>query len=360
LLEAFQSYPAGAEVTGLRPNEQDQALIGVLDRLRWEQLRLPLRLRALRRKARMQGGEAPALLYSPALGAPLVSPIPVVAHVHDLIPLREPAQFSGLASWYWRRLLPLSWKRCRLITVSNASLVDEVETLLRYGRGRIHVVPYYPDPRTAVLAAEIQPDYQRPSLGAASGEPLFLCLASHESRKNIELPIRALAALKNRGMQARLVCVGGLTAHTQALAELAARTGVADCVEFPGYLEQRKTVRLLLGATALLFMSRLEGFGMPPQEAQSIGCAVVLSDIPCHRAVYADPLRWAQLDPGDRHPPVLLDPDDVAGLASEMARLISDPQYRLGLRRAGLAYSAAFTAEATAAALHTAFEAALS
>lgn len=354
------AHPAGAEVLGLRPNDKDQALIGVLDRLRWEQLHLPLRLRALQREARAQGREGPALLYSPALGAPVCSPVPVVAHVHDLIPLREPGQFRGAASWYWRRLLPLSWKRSRLITVSNLSLVDEVEELLGYNRGRIRMVPYYPDPRAAALAAEIQPGYSRPALDAPEGNHLFVCLASHEPRKNLELPIRALGVLRSRGIKARLVCIGGLTAHTKVLADLAARSGVADSVEFPGYLDQRETVRLLLEAAALLFLSRLEGYGMPPQEAQSIGCPVVLSDIPCHRAVYADQKRLAQLADDERQPPLLLDPDDEAGLAAEMERLISDPQYRLELRRAGLAYSATFSAEATAAALHAAFEAALS
>jgi glycosyltransferase involved in cell wall biosynthesis len=72
------------------------------------------------------------------------------------------------------------------------------------------------------------------------------------------------------------------------LRELAVECNVAPAVEFIGYQERRATVELLLGCTALLFVSHYEGYGMPPQEAQSIGCAAILSDIRCHREVYAE------------------------------------------------------------------------
>ena len=167
LLDAYRAHggPGGgrADVCELRPNDRDEPLRGVPDRLAWEQWRLPRAVgRTLRYAARTKQAP-PALLYCPALGAPLRCALPRVAHVHDLIPLADPGQFSGAARWYWTTLLPACWRRCRVLTVSNASLVDEVAERLRLPRERIHVVPYYANLPAPVAAAT----RRRPSRGGA-------------------------------------------------------------------------------------------------------------------------------------------------------------------------------------------------
>ena len=118
---------------------------------------------------------------------------------------------------------------------------------------------------------------------------------------------------------------------------------MAAAVEFPGYAERAEIVRHFLNCTALLFVSRYEGYGMPPQEAQSVGCPVLLSDIACHRAVYADPLRLAQLPPELRHARRRWSGvDDAEGLADAMQRLLEDDAWRAQLSRAGSAYCETF------------------
>jgi glycosyltransferase involved in cell wall biosynthesis len=117
-------------------------------------------------------------------------------------------------------------------------------------------------------------------------------------------------------------------------------------------------VELLLKSTALLFVSHYEGYGMPPQEAQSIGCPVILSDIRCHRTVYANPRRLSQLPEELQYAPPFIDPNDEHALASEMQRMIDDVDHRARLRAAGIAYSETFSARDTAFALQSAFESA--
>jgi len=361
LLDAFRLHCPDVELRGLPPNLRDAPLRSVLDRVSWEQWRLP------RDVARANAAKPLDLLYSPALGAPLRCRVPVVAHVHDLIALRYPEQFSGPAGWYWKRLLPETWRRCRAITVSNASLVDEVSQLLPYPRARIHVVPYYPDPELKPLAAnvgdlagdpafDLRGDLQRIP---ANGERFFMTLASYEPRKNIELAIRALGLLKQRGLSARLVCAGLYSPHFERLRRLVSDCGVAELVRFADYLPPWEIVSYLRRATALLFVSRYEGYGMPPQEAQSVGCPVVLSDIACHRAVYADAQRLAMLPPELAVAPPLVGVDDAEALAQQMQRLLQDDAWRALLSRAGLAYCETFSAGATAQALRAAFTAAL-
>ena len=350
MLDALLAHAPQVQLAGMRPNEQDRPLRTVKDRILWEQWRLP---RRLRREHLLQPLD---LLYSPALGAPLRSPVPVVAHVHDLIPLFYPQQFSGFARWYWHDLLPMTWRRCSALTVSNATVAEDIAMHFGYPADRIQVVPYYPDPAVASAARDLRPGFAEIEVQDAPATPLFLTLASHEPRKNLELPIRALERLGRAGVDARLVCVGSHTPHTEVLRQLAAQCGVAGTVEFPGYLRRADIVRLLLSCTALVFCSHYEGYGMPPQEAQSVGCAVILSDIPCHRAVYADEARWARLPVGEREVPPFVDPRDERTLAGFMRRLIEDSAYRCALRRAGLAYCRTFSDAGTAAGLSAAFE----
>lgn len=351
MLQAFKDHPQGFEVVGLRPNEANQALKGVGDRLAWEQWRLPNMLRREHRQSKL------GLCYSPALGAPLRSPVPVVAHVNDLIPLLYPQSFAGIAGWYWKKLLPHSWKQCQAITVSNQTVADDLVRLLGYARDRVHIVPFYPDPALAKLAKQLQPGFAEISSGDAPDDPVFITLASLEPRKNIELAIQALGELKSRGTTARLLCIGGLTPHREYLRELAQKHSVAGQVEFTGYLEREQVVSHLLACTALVFVSRYEGYGLPPLEAMGLGTAVVLSEIACHRNVYLDNQRWAEVGAGLSDQPKLVPVDSVGELANEMARLVGDRRYRADLRRSGLAYSATFSPQDTAKGLCQAFQA---
>jgi glycosyltransferase involved in cell wall biosynthesis len=187
----------------------------------------------------------------------------------------------------------------------------------------------------------------------------FLILASHEPRKNIILALHALAVLRLRGPQPTLVVAGGQTPHTLQLQELASKAGVSDQVVWLGYTERDSTVQLIQGATALLFVSKLEGYGMPPQEAQALGTPVVLSDIACHRAVYDDDRRWAAVQPELRELPPFVGVDDATALANAMQRLLEDADWGERLSVAGKAYQATFSPQATARALRAAFQAAL-
>lgn len=350
LLDALAAHAPGVEIAVLAPNQRNAPLRTVLDRVWWEQVRLPY---AAWREHRRRSCSA---LITSALGAPLLSPVPVLAIVNDLIPLEYPVQFNGAAGWYWKQLLPFSWRRCAGIIVSNASLVEPVAQRLEYPSSRIHVVPYYANPAYKLIADGIQHGWELAHTSTPPARPCFVMLSTHEPRKNIELAIRALGTLRKQGTDARLICVGGVTAHTNKLRQLAGVEGVGDSVEFPGYQTPERIVALLLACTALLFVSCYEGYGLPPQEAQSIGCAVVLSDIACHRSVYEDQQRWEAVAPELRQPPAFVAVDDVHGLARQMRLLQEDADYRQRQRLAGMAYQSTFGPEKTARALLSAIE----
>jgi glycosyltransferase involved in cell wall biosynthesis len=272
--------------------------------------------------------------------------------VHDLIPLIDPAQFRGLSRWYWTAYLPQGWRRCAALTVSNESLVADVAQRLDFPAARIYVVPYY----CSLSAGDVAAALATPRPVSA---PYFMTLASHEPRKNLVLVLNALALLAERGLRPAVVCVGSRTAHSLPLRQLAQRLGVGSQVTWPDYVPRSLVLQLLRHAVALLFVSRYEGYGMPPQEAQVLGTPVVLSDIASHRSVYGDAHRWAEVEPELQSPPPFVGIDDVTALADKMERLMRDPSWGLQLAAAGRAYQRSFSPQETGKALRAAFQQAL-
>jgi alpha-1,3-rhamnosyl/mannosyltransferase len=86
-------------------------------------------------------------------------------------------------------------------------------------------------------------------------------------------------------------------------------------------------VALYRGAACLIFPSRAEGFGFPPLEAMACGTPVV-----CSAAGSLPELVGSAA--------LVVDPDDDAGLAGAVARVLEDPE---PLRTAGLQQAARFS-----------------
>lgn len=119
---------------------------------------------------------------------------------------------------------------------------------------------------------------------------------------------------------------------------LAENLGVLSRVEFLGHCSSQGITELIDGALCLLFPSRCEGFGIPPLEAMSRGCAVVSSNV--------DALPEVVGSGG-----VLLVPGDVAGFADAVTGLWDDSARREKLVQAGYEQVQKFSWERSAALL---------
>jgi glycosyltransferase involved in cell wall biosynthesis len=134
---------------------------------------------------------------------------------------------------------------------------------------------------------------QRLDLLAAS--PLLLLPVRITPRKNIELAMRILAALRQKFPLARLVVTGPLgphnpanTAYFQDLAALRSGLGLESAAVFLAeqareYLPDAVIADFYRLADALLLPSREEGFGIPLLEAGLAGLPAFCADIPALR-----------------------------------------------------------------------------
>lgn len=99
--------------------------------------------------------------------------------------------------------------------------------------------------------------------------------------KRIDNLIRAVAIVRERLPDVRLVIVGPGERHQRGLEALAAQLGVAGAVEFRGYVAVEEKFRVLETAHVSALLSRSEGLPMAALEAMATGTPVVLSE-GCH------------------------------------------------------------------------------
>ena len=275
LLLPFPSYTQS--LTQLHALFPEVEIIGVelpwlpknLRKLCWEQIAVPLATRRLHAD----------LLWIPYWAAPLWQPCPVVVTVHDLIHRILPAYRGGRLQRLYTHLVSYTAQRSvALITVSQAAARDIAEELVLPSE-RVHVVynglAMHPPLSEATRNAVIE-KYQLP-------ERYFLYLGGFDLRKNVMTTLHAYHRYLEKGGDPaiQLVLAGTLpkqdTDFTPDPRRIAATLGISTHLHCCGYVDEADKPSLYALATAYLFPSLYEGFGLTVLEAMQAGTPVVTS-----------------------------------------------------------------------------------
>lgn len=164
----------------------------------------------------------------------------------------------------------------------------------------------------------------------------LLFVGATEARKNLPRLIEALAVVHRRFRPVPLVLVGRKGGdHARVLAEIRAR-GLESWVRLPGYLPEPEVATLYRAASAFVFPSYCEGFGLPLLEAMACGLPAAVSDVSALPEVGGDAALYFR-------------PEDPEDIAAKIIRLLSDEDLRAALRARGRERARAFTWEKTAA-----------
>jgi D-inositol-3-phosphate glycosyltransferase len=173
--------------------------------------------------------------------------------------------------------------------------------------------------------------FARRALGFDPKERIVLNVGRLVPRKGIDNAVRALGRLARRhGLPAKLVVVGGnsdlpcplLTPEIGRLKEIAAAEGVVEQVVFTGR-RSREFLKLYYNAADVFVTTPwYEPFGITPLEAMACGTPVVGAEVGGIKFSVADGFTGC-----------LVPPNDPDALASSLARLFQDPDYRRGLGR---------------------------
>lgn len=218
----------------------------------------------------------------------------VLAYIHDIMPLEVP-QFSradriaGFATF----LRELIAHRAAFVANSKATAAALAEYLEHEAPG-VFSVPEV-----------VYPGIEAPAAGLAPRRPIppranFVVLGTIEPRKNHEMLLEIWRGMVDEGIEPlpRLHIVGRRgwdIDHVAALLDDA--TPLAGQVDEASDCDDRAVRDRLVGATALLFPSFAEGFGLPLAEAAVLGVPVIAADLPVFREIVRDGVTL--LPPGD-------------------------------------------------------------
>lgn len=200
-------------------------------------------------------------------GVPRKCPVPAILTIHDLIPWSEPARntSSRFSRRCYRHSVRSSLRNAeRIITVSGFT-AHEVVRRLRSDPARIRII------HNGVQA----PLNGRPH-AAKPAPPFLLYVGGHEPRKNVQAVFRGLKrywASCDTSMELHLTgSVAQLDPTAREVYEQLANKGR---IKFLGSPTDDQLAAEYAEATALLLLSRAEGFGLPVLEAMGHGCPVV-------------------------------------------------------------------------------------
>ncbi len=259
---------------------------------------------------------ASLLHVTEAIGTPVALSVPRIVTCYDLIPLRFPAQYLDLRVLYPVRWLT-DWRRYaraqRIVAISERTRQD-LQEVLRIPRSRIDVAVTGIDlERWAQTSGQDDDDVLAP-LGL-SGRPFAIYVGYSDYRKNVQGMFNAVALASER-IDIELAWAGLIPPKRLAsLRAQAARLGVADRVRFLGFVPDATLMALYRRAAAQLFLSRLEGFGLPVVEAMILGCPVIVA-------------RGSGSDEVAGSAGIVVDPDDPTAAADALVRFATDPAER--------------------------------
>jgi len=218
-----------------------------------------------------------AILHRPrAIAALRAKGVRFVPLLHDMIPVSHP-EYS-----------PASGKRRHLARIDTVSrLADGALVVSAASRDAVAGHLAGQGMRCPPLAV-VHPGLDLPEhLGPAPSAqgPYFVILSTIAPRKNHLLMLQIWRELAPRADAPRLLIIGRRGWENDSAFRLLDRGDFAGRVEELGRLPDAETAAVLRGATALLFPSLEEGFGIPLAEALAMGVPAIASDIPVFREV---------------------------------------------------------------------------
>lgn len=199
--------------------------------------------------------------------------------LHDAQVFRHPEFFSRSYGQFHRCLGRLYARTARIVTVSHFSQ-RELSDVLKIPVDDISVCSNSAEHLAGIPAD----DAIVHRLNLLRGR-YFLAIGSNKPNKNVELVTRAIKSLPGNYP---LVIVGA------ANERVFGRSGamVDESVIPTGHISDASMAALYGQATALIFPSLHEGFGVPPLEAMVFGCPVIVSDIAVLREVCGDAAEY--------------------------------------------------------------------
>lgn len=251
----------------------------------------------------------------------------IVSTIHDVIPLRIPE----VLGWPKDAVLSCREQAKRTLELSQLVFCDSLHTIndLKYifGVANATLKCLYFAPMIDLAEKEESCDIK---------EPFFLYNGGYCPRKGIELLISNFIALKKAGkLRGILVMTGHPWLWSQDLKDMYSCGQSKGWIVELGYVTDAKLLWLYRHATASVYPSLYEGFGLPPLESMSLGCPAIVARTSSLPEVCGDSVLYLE------------NRNDENEFQDALVRIESDVALQNKLRRKGRQQAARFTWEKT-------------
>lgn len=235
------------------------------------------------------------IYHSPGYTLPFFCKTFTLVTIHDLIALEYPALCKNETALYFGLMLPRTIKQAdKIVTVSIAVKNDIQKHFQDIKEEKIEVIYHGLHSR---FSQSWRPECLAVVCAKYNLQPGFLLFVGNiEPKKNLESVLHAYHVLKqNRSITQKLVIIGQKGWKYKSVFNKIRDLRLFEEVVFLNYVEEVDLPALYRSASALLFPSIYEGFGLPVLEAMACGCPVITSsrgalpEISGGFATYVDP-----------------------------------------------------------------------
>jgi alpha-1,3-rhamnosyl/mannosyltransferase len=255
--------------------------------------------------------------------------IPMVYSIYDLSLRRyrdtHPRERVWFFEYFLKRRMPFANHILTISEFIRQEIIDEFKVPMEM----VTAIPLAPDPifslRSAAEVEKIKQQYKLP-------QSYLLFVSSLEPRKNIDLLIDAI---RNISVDIPLVLVGWHGWGDKEWLEEIKSTKLKTRIHIIGHVPDEHLAEIYNGATALVYPSLYEGFGLPIVEAMACGCPVICSDT-------------ASMPEAAGDAALFINPKKSDELSAAIECMVSDQETRTDLISKGHAQAKRFSWERTA------------
>jgi glycosyltransferase involved in cell wall biosynthesis len=323
----FLVVPNSAQIEGVTLHKIKILKHGCFEGHLWEQLELP---------RVVNDGVLLCMANSAPFISLLLSRVKILVVIHSIAYKYVPQSYS----WLYRKFY--DWLMTPLI-VRHASIVVTVSESEEQA-----ILKFYPQMRSKLKVINIgglsSQSLSAPNLNlhhlsiSASQRSTFekidfteksfiLFVGSLAYGKNIHGTLKAYQHVRESGIDSDLVIVGASSSvfsSTETAFSRLTSPGSQNSIHFLGQIDDiNALIWLYRRAFCLLFPSFYESSGLPPIEAMTCGCPVIVSDIPVLRERCADAALYCN-------------PHSPQDIASKVATLVTNPFLRQRLKVLGI------------------------
>ncbi len=254
--------------------------------------------------------------------------VPTVVTMHDVIFKKDPSLYPFID----RNIYDLKWRHSckvadKIIAVSTHTKNDLID-IYKVKEHRIVVIP--PPVSDVFLSSDPEPSMitERYNLP----KQFILYVGTINARKNLLGILKAMKILPN-AIQVPLVVVGtGLGTYIHTVNDFVHQQDLSHLVHFVGQIPNTDLPRFYHAATALVYPSYYEGFGIPIVEALVCGTPVITS-------------KTSSMPEAGGPGALLIHPDSTEQIAQAIETIITNTDIRLDLINEGCKYVNRFAKE---------------